>query len=229
MPKTFGACLVLLLMCMSVHQAAAQSKLDRIFQSNMINAQVPYLESIAGPAMHVNPGPSGGQTREYLVNGCDVLADVSNKSGTAAVQSYALTLSSKCNFNLKNFGFSELSTRGLTISKVPFYQSLLFNSSCISMCGNAADPDVDFIQESSHATNWLAVVYTIVLAEMLAIRASENLNDLMVAHEGNDYVLNTKFNCDRKYGPVAANLFAHVPVNKVTVGAMIDDTGRKCQ
>jgi hypothetical protein len=211
-----------------LHRVAAQTKLDRIFQANMINAQVAYLESIAGPAMHIYPDVKDGQTREYLVNGCNIVAHVSNASGVVAVQSYTLTLAQRCNFNLQAFNLPNLSTRGLTIAKVPFYQSLLFQSYCIESCGNAADPEVDFIQESSHATNWIAVVYTIVLVEMPAIRASQSLDDLMKARDGRDYVVSTKFNCDRKYSSVAAGLFANVPINKVTIGMNADNTGR-CQ
>jgi hypothetical protein len=211
-------------------RASAQATLSKIFKSDMLNAQVAYLEHVVGPAIHISPGRHGSQVRDYRVDGCEVQAIVNdNSQGSSSVQAYSLTLTHKCNFNLSVFQLRPLPTRDLTISKIPDANFLGFESDCIDLCGNAADPTVDFLQYSSHATNWIGVVYTIVLADDPALNAIQKLRELMQAREGNDYTANTKFNCDQKYADIAVKLFAAVPVNKITVGMFPGDPGGRCQ
>ena len=118
-------------------------------------------------------------------------------------------MSSRCNVNLSAFHLTPLSTRGLTVSKLSSYTSLRFESSCIYLCGNAADPTVEFIEQSSHATNWIGVVYSITLADNRSIDAEETLLQPMQKREGDDYVMQTKFNCDNKYTQPAIEAFAN--------------------
>jgi hypothetical protein len=221
---------VVALLSFSSRQASAQATLPKVFKYDMLNAQVAYLEHIIGPAIHINPGTHGGQIRDYRVDGCEVQAIVNgNAQGTPSIQAYSLTLTRKCNFNLAAFQLRPLSTRDLTIAKTPEANFLGFESDCIDLCGNAVDPTVDFLQYSSHATNWVGVVYTIVLADDPALNAIGKLRDVMQAREGHDYTENTKFNCDQKYGDTAVKLFAAVPVNKITVGIFPGDPGGRCQ
>jgi hypothetical protein len=209
---------------------SAAATLSQVFTFAMLDAQVPYLEHLVGPAMHVSPGSKGAQLRDYEVQGCHVIATVASKApGLRSIQALSLDLSPRCNFDLTAFRLSPLSTRDLTISKVPFWNSLDFEADCISLCGNAADPTVDFIQQSSHASNWVAVIYTITVASNQSVTASEALRETIQASEGEDYVTNTKFNCNAKYGPLALRLFANIPVNRITIGLFPGDAGGRCQ
>ena len=91
-------------------------------------------------------------------------------------------------------------------------------SDCIYSCGNAADPRVNFIWNGPHAANFVSVVLTIFLANSAALAASERWETLMRSKEGDDYLIDTKFNCDGKYDDAAIIVFANVPLNQVVIG-----------
>lgn len=197
---------------------ADPSKLSRIFQYEMLNAQLAYLESITGPAMHVNPGGPGVQSREYKVDGCRMTAYVKG----AVVLAYSLRLSPTCNFNIGDFlGNDYPSTEGLTIGGFAhgaFGANLRVQSTCINLCGNAADPTVDFTWEAPHAANFISVVLTVVLASDVAINAAEQWEAAMRKSESDDYIDKTKFNCATKYDNSAVAAFDGVQVDVITIG-----------
>jgi hypothetical protein len=202
-----------------VSQAHADSKLSSIFQSEMLNAQIAYLETITGPAMHVIPTLGGVQIRDYRVNGCKVTAYAKD----AAVLAYSLDLNPKCNINLGAFlGNGYSSTEGLTIAKFikgVFGTDMRVQASCLDLCGNAADPTVDFTFEGPHAVNFVSIVFTIVLAATRSLVAAERWEKTMRNNEGEKYILNTRFNRDNKYDSTAIQNFAKVPIDQITVGS----------
>lgn len=226
-PVTVFAAIIVAVMPLS--KAIARTKLSQVLTYDMLNAQVPYLEHLIGPAMHVITLAGGISLRDYQVDGCRVDAKISSQSGSPAVQALSLILSPRCNIDLSAFRLAPLSTRGLTISRIPDWNSLGFESDCISLCGNAADPTVDFIQQSSHATNWIGVIYTITIISDPSLDAIEKLRDLIQKREGEDYIIDTKFNCDQKYNRQALESFANVPVSKITIGIFPGDPGERCQ
>jgi len=198
---------------------AAAAKLARVFRFEMLHAQVAYLETIVGPPMHVqNPDDEGIAARDYRVDGCEVTAYVSGNE----VLSYSLRLTPKCNFSLGDFlGNGYPSTDGLTVAKFAggaFGANLRAQSSCAYLCGNAADPEVDFTWEGPHAANFLIVVLTISLADGRAAEAAGKWTTVMRQNEGDDYVTETRFNCSDKYDAVAIEAFAKVRVTTITVG-----------
>jgi hypothetical protein len=211
---------VLLIVTLGLTSAAAAetSKLSRIFQFEMLNAQLAYLESITGPAMHVYAIGAGVQSRDYPVEGCRVTAYV--KRGV--VLAYSLGLSSSCNFSLNDFlGNDYPSTEGLTIggfANGAFGANLRAQSTCIYLCGNAADPTVDFTWEGPHAANFISVVLTVVLASDEAVSAVERWEAAMRKTENTDYIDTVKFNCAPKYDKDAVAAFGGVRVNQITIG-----------
>jgi hypothetical protein len=201
----------------SADRAMAAARLSGIFKSEMLNVELPYLESITGPAMHIYPGRADTQAREYRIEGCKVQAFI---KGTR-VRRYSLSLAPKCNFNLGALLYGYSSTSGLTVGKFASgaqHPIMRFQADCMDLCGNAADPTVDFKWEGPHSANFIAVVLTVVLADRAAVDASLRLQSLMQKNEGEDYVRNTRFNCDGKYDDVAVRSFASVAVNEITVG-----------
>jgi hypothetical protein len=198
-------------------QAMAANKLSSIFKLDMLNTEIAYLESITGPAMHVYPDRGSIQIRDYRVDGCKVQAFV---AGTK-VQRYSITLTPRCNFNLGAFLNGYSSTSGLTVGKFAsgaYHPDMRVQSDCIYSCGNAADPTVNFIWNGPHAVNFVSVVLTVVLASDAAIAASDRWEKQMRSKEGDDYITDTKFNCDGKYDKAAVQAFATVPVNEVVIG-----------
>ncbi len=201
-----------------VAPAPAATKLSGIFQFDLLNAEIAYLESITGPAIHIRASGPDVQAREYRVDGCRVTAYARGSEAIA----YALDLTPTCNFNIGNFlGNGYGSTRGLTIGKFAkgaFGAHLRAQSSCISLCGNAGDPSVDFTWEGPHAANFLSVVLTITLADDAAVEAGRQWAAIMQKQEGDDYVSGTKFNCDNRYDAAAFKSFGKVKVTRITIG-----------
>jgi hypothetical protein len=212
-------------------QAHAASKLSAIFQFEMLNAQIAYLETITGPAMHVDTGSNGIQRRDYRVTGCRLIAYAKG----SAVIGYSLVLTPKCSFNQSNFmGEKYSSTNGLTISKfvkAGFGSDMRVRSSCIYLCGNAADPTVDFVFEGPHALNFISIVLTIVLADAPSLDAAQRWENVMRAAESKDFIIDTKFNCTTKYDDAAIRAFSDVPVSRITVGYSPDTAlyERRCK
>jgi hypothetical protein len=220
-----AAFLLTVMLALTSEAAAETSKLSRIFQFEMLNAQLAYLESITGPAMHVRAISAGVQSRDYPVEGCRVTAYV--KGGV--VLAYSLGLSPRCNFSLNDFlGNDYPSTEGLTIggfANGAFGADLRAQSTCIYLCGNAADPTVDFTWEGPHAANFISIVLTVVLASDEAVSAAERWEAAMRKTEDTDYIEAVKFNCTPKYDRDAITAFSGVQVNEITVGFYQPDAG----
>ena len=203
---------------MATH-AYAGPKLDEIFAPDMLQAQVPYLETITGPAKYIRNGTGGIQIREYPVEGCRVLAYAKDTE----VEGYSLDLKPACNINLGKYFNTEFSTQGLTIEKFTSAvgagpgQPLTVQSDCISMCGNAADPTVDFAYHGPHAVNFLTVIATVILVDKPSLDAADEWRTAMKS-QGEGYVINTRFNCDHRFDAFANRAFANVPVYQLTIG-----------
>lgn len=88
-------------MVQSGNAAEKKTKLSTIFTYEMIGTQIPYLETITGPAMKVK-----GEVRTYKINGCFV--DVESKS--RKIRSLKLKVNNQCSFDLSamipNYRFS---------------------------------------------------------------------------------------------------------------------------
>jgi hypothetical protein len=160
------------------------------------HVQVAYLESITDPI-------GGVQSRDYRVEGCRVTAFAKGPT----VIGYSLDLTPRCNFDLGAYlGNGYPSTKGLTIRKFAsglFGPSLLVRSSCIYLCGNAADPTVEFEFEGPHAVNYVNVVLTVVLADEGSIAAANRWDTYMRKRENENYIVDARFNRDQKYATEA--------------------------
>jgi hypothetical protein len=202
----------------SISPVKADGKLSSIFVPDMLDAQIAYLETITGPAMHIYPGRDDVQTRHYPVDGCKMYAYA---HGTGII-GYSLFLTPNCNFNLGNFlGSGYSSTNNLTIGKfvkAGFGADMRVQADCIYLCGNAADPTVDFTFEGPHAVNYISIVLTVSLAEDSAAAAARRWEKVIRATENEDYVTEARFNCSPKYDAAAIQAFADVPVFQITLG-----------
>ncbi len=184
----------------------------------MIGARAQFLESITGPAMHAYPY-GGAETRDYRVDGCRVTAKVKGGDITAL----GLDLTPRCNLDLGAFlGNGYGSTAGLTVGKFAngsFGSSLVqAHSSCIYLCGNAADPVVSFTWDGPHAVNFVTVILNVVLASPVSLAAEQRWQQAMERVEGHAFIENVLFNCTRKYDAVAVREFSAAPVNSIMLG-----------
>ena len=78
---------------------------------------------------------------------------------------------------------------------------------------------MDFTFEGPHAVGFVNVVLTVILADETSIRATERWEAFMRKRESEDYIVNTRFNCDQKYNAEAIRDFSKVSVSRVTVGS----------
>ena len=208
--------------------ASAQSKpskLARIFVPDMLQADLAYLEQITGPAWETY---KNGKIiyKTYKVDGCEVTATISDDS----VSTLGLAkLSSKCTFNLNKF-LTNANGKLPAPHVMTFGQFDDFNgddgqfwTDCLTMCGNAADPSVYLHWQGPHAENWIEVQLEVVLVDDAAIEASEKWSEAMEKAEGEDWVLETKFNCSRtKYDKIAHKIFRDVRISAITIGYGLD-------
>jgi hypothetical protein len=193
--------------------SAASVKLQQVSQADTIGAQIPYLEGMIGPAWKVS-----GVQRLYKVDGCIVGVGTHG----AEIRNLSLSnLSPNCQFGLSSFvgDFAPHQLLGMTFGD--FENSAgqgRFESWCIYLCGNATDPVVYDRWAGPHAVNFLEIQLEVVLVDKAAIDASMAWADLMRRQSGDNYVVNTKFNCDATYDAAAHQLFSNVPITGITVG-----------
>src|SRR5438128_2091633 len=90
----------------------------------------------------------------------------------------------------------------------------------VSRCAEMrlADPTVRFHWEGPHAMNFLTVDLISVIAYDESINAASRWSNLMTAVEGQQYVLNVRFNCDAKYQQLGSQIFRNVEVSEIIVG-----------
>lgn len=207
-------------------QAPTSASLHEIFDDDMYNVQVPFLESRVGVARRIT-NLVGEQIRQYTISGCWVDAYVVNNE----VRGYGLILGGPdrsypdvCNTEIPTS--TNLRTNNLTIGRFIDGMGIgvgiersdrLLSSDCIFLCGNAADPTVTFHWEGPHVINFLRVDMTIVLAGDASLNAAERWQNVMIKAEGEAFVRNTKFNCDAKYQKMGVELFRDVPVYRIVV------------
>ncbi|MBA4010719.1 MAG: hypothetical protein C0481_02525 [Phenylobacterium sp.] len=70
-----------------------------------------------------------------------------------------------------------------------------FGTDCIFSCGNAVDPSVYGQFETPHVSNFLVFYPSVMLISGPALKAADRW---MMDAEGEDYLLDTTFNRDRK-------------------------------
>jgi hypothetical protein len=207
----------------------------RIFTVEMIGAEIPYLESIVGPAMKVengeiphdlyaedNPGsPSDIHTRIYKVSGCSVAVIA---QGTRVV-SMGITISQRCQFDLNLFfpgsNFPRLSE--LTFGKFDqIVRDGVFTADCLGMCGNGF---LEYVYEnwvSPHVYDFrqVSLLGNINLDDNVGM-AAEKWRKEIVKGSGEDYVINGTFNCDKQYDRAAHAAFRNVRVGEIWVGGSV--------
>lgn len=215
-----ATCVAILVATESVNAAA--SKLEKVFDPEMLSADLAYFEQVTGPARSTL-----GNQKIYKVDGCEVTATVSG----GAISALHMPLNNKCSFDLNKF-FSNaqpaLPLTNLTVGQ--FDKSMgsngVFLSDCLTMCGNAADPSVYEYWEGSHAVGYLNVLLEVALVSDQAIAASDQWRDAMIAGKGEDWVMDTKFNCEpNSHNDTARKAFERVKVSAITIGGNLVKPG----
>lgn len=198
-------------------QAAYAGKLDEIFTRDMIGADIAYLQQFTG----VPRTTLDGLFREYKVGQCTVTV-----YGEKTVTSLELEVSPKCTFDLGKMIGGAPNKEWAHQLTMGWAEGAHFSSYCIDMCGNAVDPSVYATLEGSRANGFLQIRLQAVLdGEDKASDAAGRWVEHMVAKEGEDYVMETRFNKSNKYDDIAVRLFRDAPVRKIRIGYDIPEPG----
>lgn len=201
----------LLALCAPLAQAASVAE---VFNGDMLDTNQRYFESVAGI-----PRQSYGDQHLFRISGCNITATVQNNSVTAL----RLELTPSCQADLTSFlGESFAPPAGQPLTVGSFQQAagdLSFYSDCLTLCGNAADPSVYAHWEGPHAVNFREAMLEVVLAGDAALEASSRWQQQMTAAKGEDWVMETRFNCERDFDGQAQQSFAAVEVNAISIGS----------
>lgn len=200
--------------------AQAQATVAQVFNGEMLGTNLRYFESIAGIAR-----TSSGDVHSYRVQGCEISANAAG--GT--VSELRLQLSPSCKADLSSFigTFAPPANKPLTFGAMSESSGgqLEFYADCLLLCGNAADPSVYALWQGPHAVNFTEVLLEAVLADDAAINASNQWSEAMEKTKGQDFVIDTRFNCERDFDEVANQSFKTVKVTAVTIGTELSKPG----
>lgn len=192
---------------------AQAATVKEVFNGEMLGTNQRYFESIAGI-----PRQSYGDSHVFRVQGCDITATINN----GAVASLSMELGGQCQANLGTFIGDYAPPAGQTLTPGAFEESsgggLSYLADCLSLCGNAADPSVYALWEGPRAAGFMEVMLEVVLVDGDALDAASLWQDHMTKAAGEDFVMDTRFNCDRRFDAEAHQAFKDVKVTAVTIG-----------
>ncbi|MQA54949.1 hypothetical protein [Pseudomonas piscis] len=200
--------------------AAHAASVAEVFTGDMLGTNQRYFESIAGI-----PRESNGNAHVFKVQGCQITATVEG----GKVSALRMELGPKCQADLTQFVGTYAPAPGQPLTLGAFEASsgggLSYSADCLSMCGNAADPSVYALWEGPHAVDFKQVMLEVTLVSDAAINAADQWASQMQKAEGEDYVMETRFNCDQKYATAAQKAFEKVQVTAVTIGTDLKGPG----
>jgi hypothetical protein len=195
-------------------EAKAQvSKLQQLFRRDMLGAQLQYLEATTGPARNIV-----GNDRTYIVDGCEVTVHAEERT----IKSIGIPhISSKCNVSLGEFGLDAMTdkiTFGM-VEAIGISGETQYSADCISLCGNAFDPFVYSHVTTPHVNGFVEFRPGADIEKEPMLSATFKWSDAMKAAKGEDYVIQTQFNCDRAFNAMASRLFRKMKIDSIEVGS----------
>lgn len=206
--------LILALYMLLSSSAFSSENLNKIFDPEMIGANLAYLEKITGPARNTYNHREKVKTNIYKIDDCEVTADISDeKIDALGIEK----LSSKCTFNLKSF------LPNLDHQKLPPLYDMTFGqfdtitgnvkytAGCLMDCGNLADPVVYGNWEGSHADLFFEL-------QLTGPGGGGEWTDAMVKGEGEDWVREGKYNCSDKYNDMARKQNKDTKITSAIIG-----------
>lgn len=193
----------------STSMASAQGRQQGTLQS-MLGARVQFLEQQIGTARQVDR-----DQRHYQVGGCDFTVSVAGDE----IVGYVVPMTRACARHayaaLEAYGLP----RNLNLSMGEFARvraNVEFKADCLTLCGNASNPWVYL--ESDGLRGQPAVRAGAVRVDRAAIDAGLRIRDAIMATHGEDYVVDTRFNCSREFDALAVRELDRVKITEIAVG-----------
>ncbi|MFJ1302779.1 hypothetical protein ACILG0_22690 [Pseudomonadota bacterium AL_CKDN230030165-1A_HGKHYDSX7] len=195
---------------MSVAQAnPAQAAVQDVFKGSMLGVNQRYFESVAGI-----PRESFGNDHLFVVKNCRITATIKNDK----VSALNLVMANGCEADLRSFIGDDAPPAGQPITPGAFGSGLRYTASCLAGCGNAVDPSAYALWQAPRSSGGMEVLLEMVLASGKASSAAHAWREHMNKSAGEDYVLQTQFNCETRFDAFATKVFQDVPVSSVTIG-----------
>jgi hypothetical protein len=202
----------------SISQVQAHGAED-LMNSDTLGSQVAYVEKTIGPAWKIE-----GNDRLYKIGPC-VVTLTTNKGKIIAV---GMDVNAKCNPNLGDFAGNSNSPKAYPQTFGSEYASggiIEYGADCLEMCGNAYDPKLYMIMRGYHANNFIDIFFEALQVNTLTITAAQKWAETLKGQHNEDYVSDTKFNCDTSKDEAATKILAAAQITHVTIGHNLDPTG----
>jgi len=202
------------------------SKLSQIFTPTMLGSTVQYLEQVTGVAKNSSKG-----SKTYLVEGCEVTAS----TAAGAVKSLSLKVNGKCSFDLNAFLANGMNGKFPAVNKMTFGQfdtvtggKGRYTADCLWLCGNGYTQSAYEKLSGSRMNGYTDVILGVTLTANDALDASSSWKDVMMPKEGEDWVIDAKFNCTDKYNTDAQKAFQGIKITSITIGNGLKDASDRC-
>ncbi|MEX8192979.1 hypothetical protein [Comamonas guangdongensis] len=206
---------------------AAKRVVDQLLSVETIGMNLAQVKKLAGPAVH-----SEAHRHLLRTDGCDItlLSDEADK----VVQAVEVALAPSCQVSLQPLLGSLAGTPPQLLGELSMgrFEQLLggaYYADCLSMCGNAADPVVSLIAEGPRALQLMEFAVTVQLVAGPALEAADKWRDAMQKAESEDYVLDTRFNCEpERFKDVVGPAFAAIKPTSFVFGSGLGFQSGEC-
>lgn len=201
----------------TVEAAAEGQGISRIVAIESIGATKEFLERTLGQSTYETP-----QEARYTASGCDVSVSFGEDK---AVSQISIALKPGCRFDaskLANLDAPLVIDGPLTFAQFEkLFGQAHYTSPCLTLCGNAYDPYVDAVVGGVRANGMIDVSAHAIFVEDPVLEAVGQWRDKLQTTKGEDYVMNTKFNCERDQDAIPSAAFANVQVEAFQFGREI--------
>lgn len=179
-----------------------------------------FIERTLGKSTYETPDEAN-----YKVGGCDVRVEFDQDK---AVRLVNIDLKPGCAFDAAGLtgSNSPLPVKGpMTFAAFEkAFGQVRYLAPCLHLCGNAYDPYVDAVILGSHANGVVDISAHADFVDDTIIHASNAWKEKLVSLLGEDYVDNTRYNCEREHDDIARAAFAEVPIGSLQFGRDIGST-----
>lgn len=172
----------------------AKRVIDQLFSTETIGMNLAYVEKIAGPAMR-----SEFHRHQFRTDGCDItlISDEADK----VIESVEVDIAPSCSLSLKSVlnvseGQPDMQLNELTFGRFEPLLDGRYYADCLSLCGNAADPVVYLEAKGSRVTNFINYAVQAPMVDGPVLDATFAWRDAMTKAESEEYVVDTRFNCE---------------------------------
>lgn len=197
----------------------APASITPIVRFQSIDATKEFLERTLGQSKYETP-----DSAQYELAGCNVNVGFADNK---AVTSISIDLKPGCSFDASELARSDqpvIVNGPMAFARFEeLFGSARYTSPCLTMCGNAFDPYVAAVVPGYSANGGVDVSAQSLFIEDAAGEAMNAWREQLKAKLGEDYVIETKFNCEDTHNDIPRAAFAQVPVETLQFGRDLAD------